>query len=297
MQYFAGNKKQHSYFEGYYFKQQSSKNTVCFIPSFHIDKNGGKFASLQIITNDVSSSLMIPKRDFYASENKLDIHIGDNHFSENGCEINLKTKDVSCVGELKFSSFVEPRYDIMGPFSIVPNMQCRHKVFSLSHKVEGNLSINGKIIKFNDAIGYVEGDSGTSFPKRYFWTHYAWKNNCIMLSVADIPFLGTSFKGCIGILYINGIEYRLATYCGLQIIYIDDKNAIVQQGDIILKVKLIKSESKALAAPNFGEMNRMIYESAACSVRYTLMRENKVIFDFVARNASLESDWKANNLK
>lgn len=44
-----------------------------------------------------------------------------------------------------------------------------------------------------------------------------------MLSVADIPLLGFHFNGIIGIVLLNGKEYRIAAYLGAHVKRISEK--------------------------------------------------------------------------
>ena len=60
----------------------------------------------------------------------------------------------------------------MGPFSYIPGMECRHAVYSMKHTVNGEIRVNEQIIRFKNDMGYMEGDSGTSFPDRYIWTQH-----------------------------------------------------------------------------------------------------------------------------
>lgn len=39
-------------------------------------------------------------------------------------------------------------------------MECRHSIFSLTHTVSGNLTVNGRVLGFTDGVGYLEGDKG-----------------------------------------------------------------------------------------------------------------------------------------
>ncbi len=50
--YFYGERKKKCYFEGWYFKHENGSQTICFIPSFHINPRGEKSAMLQVIAND-----------------------------------------------------------------------------------------------------------------------------------------------------------------------------------------------------------------------------------------------------
>ena len=116
----------------------------------------------------------------------------------------------------------------MGPFRYVPFMECRHSVVSMKHTVNGSININGKAYSFDNAAGYIEGDRGYSFPKRYIWTQCIFENGSLMLSVADIPFGLFSFTGIIGIIHVNKKEYRFATY-------LRAKAVKIEKGEIIIK--------------------------------------------------------------
>ena len=78
----------------------------------------------------------------------------------------------------------------MGPFKYFP-MECRHGIISMRHTLEGRLKLNGKEIDFTNGLGYIEKDSGRSFPSSYVWVQANdFDEPCsIMASVADIPFL------------------------------------------------------------------------------------------------------------
>lgn len=105
----------------------------------------------------------------------------------------------------------------MGLFRLLPRMECNHEIISMYHGVQGSLILNGKTLTFDDGIGYIEKDWGHSFPKSYVWLqcNSFMKEKCsIIVSVAEIPYLGMNFKGCICAIHYKGIEYRLVTYLG-----------------------------------------------------------------------------------
>jgi hypothetical protein len=179
----------------------------------------------------------------------------------------------------------------MGPFRFMPFMECRHSLFSMYHAVNGILSINGRKILFQNGTGYMEGDRGVSFPSRYIWTQCNWNGNCIMLSVADIPFCGHQFTGCIGVIYLNKKEYRIATYLGVKLMYVTGDTICLKQGRLTLFVILLDRNFRILRAPKNGNMIRGIHESASCRVHYILADQDKVVFDFVSDQASYENNW------
>ena len=203
----------------------------------------------------------------------------------------IKSDSLNIEGKLNFESFSPIRYDIMGPFKFIPFMQCRHSVYSMCHKINGEIKVNNQLYKFENGIGYIEGDRGRSFPKHYIWTQCCFGNNSLMLSVADIPFLGIHFTGIIGVLLLGGKEYRIATYLGAKIKQIDENTVSIKQGSFELTAKLLKKNAQPLAAPTNGDMCRTIHESASCEAYYRFCHKNKVLCEFITNKASFEFEF------
>ena len=287
---FKGRYKKKSYFEGWYFRNQNDNEVISFIPAFHIDDNGDKSTSIQVITNNFSNQIAYSIDAFAVSAKGFGIRIGKNIFTDKGILVDIETEKTTVKGKLYYSNFIPLRYDIMGPFKMVPFMQCRHSVYSLAHNIKGSLMVNGRKMSFNQGQGYVEGDRGVEFPTNYLWTQSSWRdkeNNSLMIAVADIPFGKSNFKGCIGFVYYRGKEYRFATYLGVKIKKYGKKELWVQQGAYDLQVTLIDENPHNLLAPVKGSMTRTVYESIDCKVCYRFMINNNLIFDFVTR-ASFE---------
>ncbi len=278
-----------NYFKGWYFKCCAIEKTISFIPAYHQNKNN-KTASLQIITDD--STFNISFCDLQYHENPLHIQIGESIFSEKAINLNIRTKEISVQGALKFSRLCPIQYDIMGPFKFVPFMQCRHSIFSMKHQTNGQIMLNGQQYIFKNGIGYIEGDCGISFPERYVWTQCHFKNGSLMLSVADIPFLWINFTGIIGVVLLNGKEYRIATYLGAKVKYIGKNTVTVQQGDFHLTAKLLEKNAHPLYAPDNGKMNRTIHESASCKAYYRFSYQKQILCEFVSNRASFEFEYE-----
>lgn len=180
----------------------------------------------------------------------------------------------------------------MGPFQFVPFMLCRHSVFSMGHRINGQLTINGKEMRFQDGIGYIEGDCGTSFPERYIWTQCSFPSGSLMLSVADIPLYGLHFTGIIGVVMLNGKEYRIATYLGAKAQHIGRNTVTVRQGDYMLTAKLFAKNAHPLLAPDHGNMNRTIHESASCKACYRFSHKGQTLCEFTSDRASFEFEYQ-----
>lgn len=276
------------YFKGWYFKCSTQNKTIAFIPAYHYSNNK-KTASLQIITDN--KAINIPFDTLEYRENPLHVKIGNCAFSHEGIILDFKDDGLTLKGKLYFEKLSPIRYDIMGPFKFVPFMQCRHSVYSMCHKIGGEIKVNDQLYKFENGIGYIEGDCGRSFPKKYIWTQCCFESNSLMLSVADIPFLGIHFTGIIGVVLLNGKEYRIATYLGARIKQVNKNTVTVKQGDFELTSKLIKKNAQPLAAPSNGDMCRTIHESASCEAYYRFCHENKVLFEFTTDKASFEFEF------
>ena len=277
-----------NYFCGWYIKCQDAFRTVAFIPAYHIT-GGVKTCSLQVITNEGAWYIDYPIGQFRMDENS--VTIGPNTFSKQGCKLDIHTPELTVTGELTFGPFTPLAYDIMGPFKYVPFMQCRHSVFSMKHRVRGELRINGESWKLTVGECYIEGDRGRSFPREYLWTQCCNPWGSIMLSVADIPFCGLHFTGVICAITYQGRKYRLATYLGARAVSIQNGEIIIRQGRKTLTVRRLEDRGKPLAAPVGGDMKRIIRESPQCRVFYHYQEKGQTVFRFSSEVASFEYEY------
>ena len=277
-----------NYFCGWYYKCQSRDRTVAVIPACHIAE-GVKTCSIQIISDGGSWNVEYPISQYHMDKNG--ITIGSSHFSKQGCRLEIRADNLQVAGELRFGLFTPIAYDIMGPFQYVPFLECRHSVFSMRHRVDGRIAINGEVVSFCDGVGYMEGDRGSSFPKEYLWTQCCFREGSIMLSVADIPFCGFHFTGIIGIVHYGGREYRFATYLGARAVKIRDGEVVIRQGKMAFTARRLEDRGKPLAAPVGGKMKRMIRESAACRTFYCFQEKGKTVFEFTSPMASFEYEY------
>lgn len=286
---FYSSKK--GYFEGWYFKNQFKDNSISFIPGINIKADGQKYSFIQIITKNDSYSINYDFEEFSISDDKLTIKIKDNIFSTKGIILNIRNKDIHIKGRLIYSNITLIKNDIMGPFRIFPFMECIHGVLSLNHIVNGSLYINNEEIKFIDGKGYIEKDSGKSFPRTYLWVQsndFNIEDTSIMVSIADIPFLGYEFKGCIAVVYYKGEEHRLATYNGVKIVSYSEKGLVIKKGKYKLEISIDGLSGQRLLAPNGGEMVRTVYENISCSARFKFYKKEVLIFDLVSDTTSFE---------
>ncbi|MEY8390728.1 tocopherol cyclase family protein [Lachnospiraceae bacterium 45-W7] len=276
------------FFYGWYLKCQSDEQTLAVIPAIHGAK-GTCTCSIQVITDSGAWTVTFGKNAF--KRTGKNIFIGENQFGEKGIRLNIDTPQMCIQGRLHFGRLVRLKYDIMGPFALVPFMECRHSVWSMRHTVRGNMSVNGQIYSFQNAWGYWEGDRGRSFPKEYLWTQCFFKDGTLMLSVADIPISGIHFTGIIGAILWRGTEYRIATYLGARLVQNQNKSVRVIQGDLELNVRLLQASGQPLKAPAKGNMIRTIRESICCRAFYQFRKKGCTLFAFETDRASFEFEY------
>ncbi len=284
------------YFEGWYFKQQNSLETVALIPAVHADNCGRKKATIQAVTSDGAYCYDVPDGAFTYRRKPLEIHAGKCFFNEKKILLDAQSDNCNLLGELSLGTFGSLKYDIMGPFQLFPFMECRHTVLSMMHDVVGVIQINGKEYHFDHHLGYIEGDRGRSFPNRYIWTQCTWLENepcSLMISLADIPYMGMSFTGVIAVVLINDREYRLATYLGAKPILISKDQIIVKQGAYTLSAQRLDQGGMLLKAPVMGGMTRMIHEAPACRVMYRLIKGDRVLLDTIQDQAGYEYEYSS----
>ena len=277
-----------TYFCGWYYRCQSERQTLAIIPSVHRAKDS-EFCTVQLITDAGVSHVQLPYSAFQKCGGE--IRIGKNRFGQDGLHLDIQTDECRVTGDLRFGAFAPLRYDIMGPFRFVPFMQCRHSVYSMRHTVDGELAVNGVPFVFQNAVGYMEGDRGRSFPKEYVWTQCSFPDGSLMLSVADIPLGCFQFTGVIGIVLLHSKEYRLASYLGAKAVRIRGGEVVIRQGPLCLTVRQSTQKGHPLHAPTNGAMTRTIHEHPSCKVAYRFEAHGATLLDLESPNAALEYEY------
>lgn len=276
-----------NYFSGWYLKCQSDDQTLAVIPAIH-QTGRSRTGSVQLITRDGTWNVPYPAGALRVDPASSSLSIGSNRFTQHGFRLDIRTPELTAAGTLHFGPLTPLRYDIMGPFSLVPFLECRHSVRSMRHLVRGSLRINDREYSFPRGIGYWEGDRGRSFPREYAWTQCLFPGGSLMLCAADIPLAGIRFTGILGVILYHGREYRLATYLGAKAVQIGNRSIRIVQGDLELEARLLKSDHRPLRAPAEGAMTRTIRESVSCRAFYRFRKAGRTVFAFETGQASFE---------
>ena len=264
---------------------------MALIPAFHIDREGRRTASLQVISKDRAWWLEYPASQLQISRRPFQVQIGQSSFGEQGIDLHIQRDGLSLQGVLRYGPFAVFRSDIMGPFRFFAGMQCSHGIISMGHPLEGALELNGECLDFSGGTGYIETDWGRSFPSKYLWTQCVWdgpERGSLMLAIATIPLPVGGFTGCICSVFYGGREYRLATYRGVRIEAWSSSGAVIRQGRYRLEAELLSERRQPLRAPVEGYMERTIHESLCAEVRYRFWHGDSLLFQHTDSNAGFE---------
>ena len=307
---FQGSHKQHDYFEGWYYKMVSppdgtgQHDVVAVIPGVSFDDTGKSTAFVQVLDSRSSSSWFVPYQDFSASSDELRVTIGRNQFTAEQVTLDVEAEglelrgDVRIIGRTPFPvSLCSP--GIMGWYSFIPAMECFHGVVSMTHHLEGALTLNGRSITMQGGSGYIEKDWGSSFPAAWIWMQsntFSTPGDSCMVSVARIPWIRRSFTGFLGFLRYQGHVVRFGTYTGARItsLTVDDLHAAVTMqlpriGTLTIAGSLSGKGSGRLVAPQKGTMVRDIIESVSGRLQVTLTdRSGRTLFEDTGICAGIE---------
>ena len=301
---FQGNIKSLNYFEGWYFKNVSAglDNVLSFIPGISLAK-GDRHAFIQVIDGITCKSEYVtyPLDQFSWDRKKFSIRVGESIFTENHIKLNIDDDKIKVSGQLYFDNLIKyPKTllspGIMGWYSFVPLMECKHGIVSVNHNITGRINVDYEQIDFNGGKGYIEKDWGTSFPEAWIWcqaNNFRDRNTSFCFSIAKIPWLGKFFTGLISFLYHNNKFYLYSTYNKSEVSDVEHSEGFVRltlkNRDSVLKITTKQKSAGELKAPVLGNMTRKIKESIDSEVSIELYdKSDKLIYTDYSRRAGLE---------
>lgn len=316
---FQGSLSRKGYFEGWYFKQVSAdlQHVYAVIPGIALGAEAQeRYSFIQIIDGMSGRTHFIryPLEHFQASEKALEVRIGKSTFSDNYIALNIENNDIALHGKISFrnlspypSRLLSP--GIMGRYSFIPKMECKHGLVSMTHRLEGQLQINETPVDFTGGKGYIEKDWGTSFPESWIWmqsNHFSEPETSFMLSIAKIPWMGSYFMGFLSFLKIGAATRFFATYNESKIVDIQNLSRRDSAGETELEgVELtierespsgkeelrVRAESTrrgALKSPVRGRMDSFIKESVDAEIRLEYRSSDGQTYRDTGRRGGLE---------
>lgn len=304
---YHGHGRRRNFFEGWYYKfvDATERRVFAVIPGIFLGRDAStSHCFVQVLDGATGRSTYhrYPVERFWASEYELDLRVGPNRFDLDRIQLDIDDANRALHGELHFEgvtpwpvTLTSP--GIMGPYSFAPFMECYHGVLSFDHAVHGTLTMDGAPINFAGGRGYIEKDWGQAFPQAWVWgqsNHFDRAGPSITVSVATIPWLGTSFRGFIIGLWHERQLYRFATYTGAQLtrLQLSDTHLSLRVEDKRhrLEIDAARSEGGLLHAPYRIDMLQRVTESLTATIAVKLIDRlsGAVIFDGVGRHAGLE---------
>lgn len=301
---FQGNLKKKNYFEGWYFKNVSANlsHVYSFIPGVSLTgKNPHAFIQIINGVNCKTEYITYPLEDFTWKHDGLYLQVGESVFTDSFIQLNIQNENIKVSGRIDFNGITGyPKKlfspGIMGWYSFIPFMECKHGIVSVNHHLSGKISVNDEYIDFGGGKGYIEKDWGTSFPEAWIWmqaNNFVDQETSFNFSVAKIPWLGKFFIGFIGFLYFNKKFYLYSTYNNSEMAELDHTEKSVQlilkNQNTTLKVTAVKSSSGELIAPVSGDMTRRIKESIDSAISVELFdKEGNLLYKDTSQRAGLE---------
>jgi hypothetical protein len=304
---YHGHRQRRNFFEGWYFKfvDAAEQHVQAVIPGVFLGSDPTTSHSFVQVLDGLtghSTYHRYPLDQFWASEREFDLRVGPNRFRADRFTLDIADADRSLRGELCFDGITPwpvtiTSPGIMGPYAFAPFMECYHGVVSLDHVVRGSLIMNGGSINFDQGRGYIEKDWGQAFPQAWIWAqtnHFDHPGTCLTVSVATIPWLGSSFRGFIIGLWHKRQLYRFATYTSAKIesLRLTDTHVMLRIADKKhrLEIDAARSEGGLLHAPYRTDMLQRVTESltATVDVRLIELSSERVILAGTGRHAGLE---------
>ena len=301
---FQGSLKRRNYFEGWYFKHVSAdrKNVWSFIPGVSLNsKHSHSF--IQALNGRTGASFVFEYGVdvFKASSRDLDLQLGSSSFSAGGIKLDLQNQEVNIQGSIDYIG-MEPypstlrNPGIMGWYSFVPFMECKHGVVSMHHSLKGGIRLGGDYLDFDGGTGYIEKDWGSSFPESWVWLHcntFEASSSSFTFSVAKIPWLGSYFIGFISYLHYDGGFINFSTWSRARIEKLEYRDNVLQvrisNAKYVLDISAVNNQAGQLKAPELGSMTRMIKETVDASIELKLKdHKDNILFQDQGTRAGME---------
>jgi tocopherol cyclase len=301
---FQGNLKKKNYFEGWYFKHVSNDldQVWSFIPGISLTAKDPHLF-IQVINGITGDTEYITYKldDFTFDKKKLYLKIGSSLFTDKFIDLNIRSEKFKITGHLSYENLIKfpgtifsP--GIMGWYSFVPFMECKHGVISVNHDLTGVLNVNDNDIDFSNGKGYIEKDWGTSFPEAWLWiqaNNFNDRKSSFHFSVAKIPWLRKFFVGFISFLYFDNRFFMFSTYNNSEITKIKHSSGNIdislENRNFRLIISVLKNKFGELRAPISGDMSRRIKESIDSEVIISLFdKQENLIYNDSSKRAGLE---------
>jgi tocopherol cyclase len=298
---FQGDLTKKNYFEGWYFKlvDATLNLSLCLIPGVSLDGTPHGFIQFADTLTGKSGYVRYDLKDIVFSKAHLDLKLSQQHFSDRQLDI-YPTKEMPYRIQLTIEdpeTYPVKWYHpgIMGPFRFFPFMECYHGVHVVGSRAIGTVEIEGVKHTLKDARLYIEKDWGTSFPREWVWIEASQFNRDdvrLMLSIANIPWLGRSFNGHLGYVWLGDERIGLGTYrLSHYTLSVEEHGVViaVNKGDYHIVIEATKRHPVPLVAPSLGDMTRDMEEDLNALVYLSVYKHGELVYEGSSEYAGFET--------
>jgi hypothetical protein len=274
-------------FEGWYYRLVSADHhhSLALIPGFYRGEKEEGFLQVLVQGWDTGMWISYPMEEVVITDRPFGVHAGENFFSLERIHLTINSPR-RIRGDLKIKrakaypvTLAAP--GIMGWYRYVPKMECYHAVVVVDAELTGEIQIQDHLIDFTGGRLYVEKNWGANFPSAWIWVQsnqFKQTGTSFMLSIADIPWWGSSFEGFLAYVQTPERLYRFATYTGAKIVHWEEEGKAIhltlEDRKYRLMIRILRSGGGELRVPQAGTMNRKVKETIAGKVDLWLERKN-----------------------
>ncbi len=279
-----GNLERNTYFEGWFQKVYAKEYQSSFviIYGYATQNTEDKFGFIQILfPNKATEIIYFNKNEFSCDPDRHIVRMGENLLTTELIQIN--TKDLNIHLKLMNNQVVKTFRNSMGYSYFLPNLPCYHAVLNTGHRVTGEIKQKNDCFIFEDELGYLEKNWGSSFPKTYYWLHAVDPNDpqvSLLFSIAEIEWIGKKFNRHVG--HVHFDEKQL-DFRSLKNVAVSFQRSSKDEHEIRLTSKTLQMEitirhrSKVqFKGPSKGRLSRDIIHFPDAIIQIRLSENNKV---------------------
>lgn len=291
-EYKKGDKKP-PFFESWNYKHQSNEGNLSIIAGRNVDEHGAGACSIQIITESNTFSVTYPLSEFRFLKHRLAFKIGGNYFTDKGVFLDIIGGNFTLKGKLTYGAFTPLKYAAMGPLAYLSRQEYRLDVISMSHRADGRITLNGKVISFSGGYGFISKNSGRSYPEKFTWLQGIDKSGTSVLAASGkMSFLNREYMGVLCIVSFLGNQHRITSYFGGRFEQENSCRYLFLQGSKQLEVTFNRGNCEKILAPVNGNMSRVITASEGNFARFVFSQNDRTVFDFFTTNCSYAASAK-----
>lgn len=235
---------------------------------------GFSFAVIIAYSNEGKSIQLITPHHSYEIEDCGSVKVYDDLLFE----FYIHQADIQLLGRITTMQLHPLKTKVMGPFTFIPFMECKHAIYSMYHTLSGEILLGDRKVSFQEGYGYIEGDSGRNFPRKYIWYNSVLPSQtAVTIAIAQIPMLFFRFTGLLCFVKTENSEISMCTWNGGKVIKAENGVVEIKRGKYRINLELEALSGHSLKAPIQGDMRRIIKENLVIPSKYILYYKDQVL--------------------